>query len=598
MFAALAKYYENHCTMLPHCQNVLIDFYIELDREGNLITINDLRSKQNKRLLGRPTACYVRQGCKSNNIDADFLYGNAKYLLGYVEKPAKDTPEQKIQRDLSRAKLCLADFIQKIKCRSYLTADDSMQAVLTFLENDPLSKVTEKYPNTDESPDPIWKCLGKSNLTFHVDGDDLPICSRFLNQRVAEDDAQTDKDVGICSFSGKIAPIARKFDAILLPGNGTQPGPLSSFNKPSFCHYGRTQGENASISEEMSLNGMYGLKLLWKSKINSFHLKDSDVTHFFWTESGNTEIESLLTSTFFADKTDEDSEEQNAIKEANERDTIQKIRSVYMSLLNGEHPEIADMQVYCLAIKGSPSRNAVVDWYAGDLATLAENIVQYFTDLEIGVYDKPQSKSIYSVLASTKKEFKDPVVPPHLGEQILDAALHGTPFPESLFVGCLTRIKAGSALTKDRRKEPALTAARAGVLKGYLNRQKRIYQQKELTMSLDENNNNVAYLLGRLFFLLETSQYRATRGNGFTSMMSMAAAQPSTVFPGMLEKYNSVYRAKLNGAYVNDITELVGRINSFPVFQNNDQQGEFFIGYYHERLSRKLDITKENDNND
>src|SRR5947209_14647689 len=72
------------------------------------------------------------------------------------------------------------------------------------------------------------------------------------------------------------------------------------------------------------------------------------------------------------------------------------------------------------------------------------------------------------------------------------------------------------------RAEQDVTYPRAAMLKAFLNRDARSYgsNEQELTVSLDENNLNQGYRLGRLFAVLEDR--KSTRLNSSHANISYA----------------------------------------------------------------------------
>ena len=89
-------------------------------------------------------------------------------------------------------------------------------------------------------------------------------------------------------------------------------------------------------------------------------------------------------------------------------------------------------------------------------------------------------------------------LPPSLASDLSQSLWDNQPYPTTLQMQCLIRIKA------DRN----ITSIRAAILKAYLNRKFRNHNNppKEIQMALDLENKNQAYLCGRLFAILEKIQ--------------------------------------------------------------------------------------------
>lgn len=109
-------------------------------------------------------------------------------------------------------------------------------------------------------------------------------------------------------------------------------------------------------------------------------------------------------------------------------------------------------------------------------------------------------------------------------------------------------------------------------------------------MSLNETSNNKAYLLGRLFSVLEKAQVDANRGIKSTiseKYLSSASSTPGKIFPILLN-LSTYHTAKSDyGAKSKkDIEEILGKLeveeNPFPKHLTTDEQGIFYLGYYHQ----------------
>lgn len=109
-------------------------------------------------------------------------------------------------------------------------------------------------------------------------------------------------------------------------------------------------------------------------------------------------------------------------------------------------------------------------------------------------------------------------------------------------------------------------------------------------MSLDENNTNAGYRLGRLFAVLEKIQEEANPGINATirdRYYGAASATPVTVFSTLLKlKNHHLSKLENRGRAVN-LEKLIGSImdgvSDFPAQLPLVDQGRFAIGYYHQR---------------
>lgn len=106
-------------------------------------------------------------------------------------------------------------------------------------------------------------------------------------------------------------------------------------------------------------------------------------------------------------------------------------------------------------------------------------------------------------------------------------------------------------------------------------------------MSLDEENRNIAYLLGRLFAVLEKAQQDAIPGANATikdRFYGAASATPASVFPRLLGlAHHHIEKAEYGRVSDRRIAEIMEHIKEFPAHLNMKQQGLFAIAYYQQR---------------
>ena len=111
-------------------------------------------------------------------------------------------------------------------------------------------------------------------------------------------------------------------------------------------------------------------------------------------------------------------------------------------------------------------------------------------------------------------------------------------------------------------------------------------------MSLNEQSTIPAYVLGRLFAVLEKVQKEAVnpaatiKDRYFTS----ACASPASVFPVLLRlSQHHISKAEYGYASDNRIEAILNLLdvekNPIPAHLSLDDQGVFVLGYYHQRAA-------------
>ena len=127
------------------------------------------------------------------------------------------------------------------------------------------------------------------------------------------------------------------------------------------------------------------------------------------------------------------------------------------------------------------------------------------------------------------------------------------------------------------------------ILKAYLNRINDD-NNKKIEVMLDKNNTNQGYLCGRLFAVLDRIQEDA---NGINSIreryLNSASSTPAAVFATILN-LSSHHLENLSSEgkkvfYEKIKQEIIDKISAdgFPAHLDLQDQGRFFVGYYHQR---------------
>jgi CRISPR-associated protein Csd1 len=138
-----------------------------------------------------------------------------------------------------------------------------------------------------------------------------------------------------------------------------------------------------------------------------------------------------------------------------------------------------------------------------------------------------------------------------------------------------------------------------------------ISRRKEVPVSLDLDNNDPGYLLGRLFATYENIQ-TAALGRNLNSTIrdkfyGAASATPRKVFT-LLDKGSANHLSKLaknKKGYAVVLERQLAAImehfdpsaSPFPAFLTSDQQSLFAVGYYHQKNYRRDTGSAETEGN-
>lgn len=529
-----------------------IPFIIILDENGNLVNIEDTRQNINKILRAR--SYLVPQGQKrASNIKANLLWDNAEYIFGI---PIKGKPERVAQQH--------DDFVRRIQTLE-LREDTGIAAILTFLSGD-VKSVISSNSHTEEirAINPF--------MSFRLNTDTELICQR---QAVLEKLSQiggSEVKTEFCLVSGTLDAPAKLQPSIKgVRGANTTGGNIVSFNLPAFNSYGKEQGGNAPMGKKASFAYTTALNHILR-KDSAQKLQVGDATVAFWSDR-KSHLEDDFRDLF------DEPEKDNPDK------LTEKVKALLQSVNTGILPvEDHNTHFFILGLSPNSARISIRFWHAGTVAEFSHKIARHFQDLEIvhAPYQRDYL-SIWWFLRSVAALGRSENIPPNLAGDWMRTILNGSPYPESLLQSAIRRLHA----------EREVSYERASLIKACLNRKIRFQNQpeKEMTVSLDKENVNAGYRIGRLFAALEKIQEEANSGINTTirdRYYSSASGTPASVFPillrmknhhlGKLEKGRVIYFERLLG----DVMSNIGA-DGFPAQLSLADQGRFAIGYYHQR---------------
>ena len=531
-----------------------IRFVITLDKAGQPIELADTEETiQNKK---KSQTFLVPQSVKrTSGIASNLLWDTPAYALG-VE------PNGGTERTAKQ----FAAFKQRIVDLD-LQTDAGIVAVLAFLNQDNPRAALEKFGE-------VWKQLSESgaNVTFRLQGDRGLVCNR-PGVESALNSSLDDKDQEICCLvTGEKDDLAITHPSIKgVWGAQSSGANIVSFNKSSFESFNKKQGDNAPIGKKAAFAYTTALNHLLH-KDSAQRMQVGDASTVFWSEK-NSEFDAQF-ALLFSDPP-KDNPDQHT----------QAVRALLNAPQTGALPETDDSGMfYVLGLSPNASRISIRFWIAAPLRAMQNQIREHFCDLEIvaGVRQQPVF-SLFRLLCSTAPLGKSENIPPNLAGDFLRSILEGQPYPATVLQAAVRR-------TKVERDIPTI---RAALIKASINRNCRFRKTtnpKELTVSLDINNPNIGYRLGRLFAVLEKIQEEANPGIKNTirdRFYAAASSAPVTVF-GRLMTLKNHHLAKMEnpGRRINMerlIGEIVSGIQDFPAFLPLEDQGRFAVSYYHQR---------------
>lgn len=544
-----------------------IGFIIVIDKDGHFKRLEDRRvdKKQAQRFLVKKSV-----GRTSAPIP-NHLYDNSAYVLGY--SPKDDSGK------------CIKVFKDKVaEVYKAYPENPSIKALYLFYQN--FNNATLLLIQQD----PLWEDVAKnlnkkySVFSFLLEGEtEIIACKKNL---MILPDNSTEKETlqkMVCLITGEKSSVVETTTATMIPGSQATAKLVSFQSDSGYDSYGKTKGYNAPISEEAEFAYTTALNYLLRSDSkNKFLLGNR--TFLFWasgsSESGQKAEESLWSMLGFQENDDD----------PNRR--ILQVREVFNSIYSGQLTTSLEDKFYIIGLAPNSARIAVSYWAEIPLKEFASMILKHFYDMDI--IDTRKEKKPYfglrSILSSVTLGGKVSDVTPNLPEALVKSIFQGLPYPQTLYSSCIRRIRA----------ENTLGIARAAIIKAYLNRVNE--NQEKLNTMLDKENKNQGYLCGRLFAVLDKIQGDANGQHSIKERyMNAASATPATVFATIIN-LSSHHSEKLNDGrkvyYEKLKQEIVDKISAegFPSHLDLQDQGRFFVGFYHQQ--QDFYIKKEELNND
>jgi CRISPR-associated protein Csd1 len=377
--------------------------------------------------------------------------------------------------------------------------------------------------------------------------------------------------------TGESRPLARLHPAIKgVWGAQSSGASLVSFNQDAFTSYGHEQGENAPVSEAAAF--------AYTTALNHFLARDSaqriqigDASTVFWADGSNTaakEAEGVFAALLGANAADDSVE-------------ARKVGAILKAIREGRpaadfKPDLPEgVRFFVLALAPNAARISVRFYIEDDFGTIAEHFLTHAERMRL---DPPREErpSIWRLLIETAVRQNSENIPPNLAGDWLRAILTGNPYPLTLLSTVLMRLRA------DRD----VNSLRVAMLKAVLIRN----FSWEVPVSLDVENRDSGYLLGRLFAAYEYAQMQALGPSVNATIRDQyygtASATPRSVFPLLQRKathHLSRLRKDKPGLAVNldrhigEIFELADPDSLFVPTLSAQRQAMFAVGYYHQR---------------
>lgn len=577
---ALVQYYESlveqeKVSKLGWC-HAKVSHGIEINEDGSvkgIITLKQEEERGKKKVWIPSQLCVPEMVTRSSGVKSNFLCDNAKYLLGIDVNGANtrtvecfQSAKEKHLKILENAEGMMAQSI----CQYFKTWDPKKAEENLF--------VKEHWDELNEGGNLVL--LMKND--YAQDDDEI--------KQLWEEQLQQSADApkGRCLVTGREEEIARIHRGIKgVPGAQSSGAALVSFNAPAFESYGKEQSYNAPVGKYAEFAYTTALNYLLSQNDFRFPLGDSMIV--FWAESGKEEYQSTFLS-WLNPKPDNQKEMQK----------------VFKNLKSGIRVDLDDINLdmeqkfYILCLAPNAARLSVRFFYQNSFGNILQNLALHYQRMEIvkPAWADMEYLGIRKMLDETvnqKSRDKSPI--PNMAAMVLRAILEDTRYPESLFSNVFIRIRA---------EQGKVTYGRAAIIKAVLIKNYKWKEGAEY-MGLNEACEEQAYVLGRIFAVLEFIQKDANQGINATikdRYFNSACTKPATVFPILFKLKNSHIKkieresSGIKIYYEKLLTELMGKLpmtmekKGFPKQLSLEEQGKFMLGYYHQ-VQKKYEKREE-----
>lgn len=589
ILASLARLYDRMAKKgeapLPGFSTENISFALVLDGDGTPLRLADKRSFAGKKPAPVPMA--VPAGSRTSGIKPNSLWDKTAYVFGViaVESETEDGKTVLIPGQGRRTAEEHAAFVREHLALLAEATDPGLIALRSFVARwQPEDFTTLGFPT--EALD--------QNIVFEFDDGSGP---GFVHMRPAAVElfsGPSEGEDGLCLVSGETGPIERLHPKIKgVMGAQSSGASLVSFNNDAYESFGKAQGDNSPVSRKAAF--AYGTALnALLARGSARNIRVADTTVAFWAEAPDAAIADFGDWLMGA-----------AFSPPDEQDALNELRAALINLAEGragDDPRLdPQARIYMLGLAPNAARLSVRFWYPGTFGDFARNVTRFWQDLELEPAPWKGPPAVWSLLYETALLRKAENIPPLLGGQVMRAVLTGQPLPRMLLSAVIGRIRA----------DGDINGRRAAICKAVINRAlrkpeknraigdaeiNRTSSEEEIPVSLDPENRKQSYCLGRLFAAYAYAEQSYAKRNATIrdKYLAGASANPARVFPLLMRGYEHNRSALMKATdqrrgsgvkadrAVSAILDLLDGAKDLPASLSMDEQGRFFVGFYHQ----------------
>ena len=567
-----------------------VHWMVMLTSDGRVADIIDKRIEESVpqkngkvKIVKKPIVVSLPKRTQKTGIDANIIEHRPLYIFG-LNYDAKIglTPDDKT----GKARKSHEAFVKKNL--EFFDGIDSeiARAYVNFIknwvpenetENEQLKKLGKEYQGSYY----IFALDGSPECKLHKDKAVLAKYEKLMAKAAAET-AESDDGIMMCPIEGERLRAARILDKIKgIKGGNSVGAVLVNFNSSAFESYGKSQSMNSGISEKAMKKYTSSLNKLLADPMH--HIYSDDMTVVFFAMKHDDKAECDLFNGYL--------NSSNGVTEDSTKADVKAVsENIYHKGQTGNAQVLDDdvdngVDFFVAGFTPNSSRICQKFMVRNKFGKIIDNVKQHQQDMAIcGSNGEIPLWRINKELVSPNSAN---AISPALQSDIFQAILNGTNYPYTLLETVVRRVCTDSD-TEDNGFIK-INAVRAGLIKAFINRKARINGDKEeITMTLNPENTNPAYLCGRLFAVLEKIQLEATdvklNRTIKDAYFSSASSRPALIMPRLIDLSNYHLRKLKEGRVIyfsKLINEIMGKIkDSLPTNLSIMEKGEFQLGYF------------------
>lgn len=596
LIRSLCNYYDIQSARGEAASDIMseqpVHWMVMLTPDGRVADIIDKRIEESVpqkngkvKIVKKPIVVPLPKRTQKTGIDANIIEHRPLYIFG-LNYDAKIglTPDDKTDK----ARKSHEAFVKKNL--DFFDGIDSeiARAYVNFIknwvpenetENEQLKKLGKEYQGSYY----IFALDGSPECKLHKDKAVLAKYEEIMAKAAAET-AESDDGIMMCPIEGERLRAARIHDKIKgIKGGNSVGAVLVNFNSSAFESYGKSQSMNSGISEKAMKKYTSSLNKLLADPMH--HIYSDDMTVVFFAMKHDDKAECDLFNGYL--------NSSNGVTEDSTKADVKAVsENIYYKGQTG-NAQVLDKDVdngvdfFVAGFTPNSSRICQKFMVRNKFGKIIDNVKQHQQDMAIcGSNGEIPLWRINKELVSPNSAN---AISPALQSDIFQAILNGTNYPYTLLETVVRRVCTDS--DTDSNNKIKINEVRAGLIKAFINRKARINGDKEeITMTLNPENTNPAYLCGRLFAVLEKIQLEATDVKLNCTIkdayFSSASSRPALIMPRLIDLSNYHLRKLKEGRAIyfsKLINEIMGKIkDSLPTNLSLIDKGNFQVGYFHQ----------------